>query len=115
MTCKRHHDEVSGRDAVIKEKKKSYADNHRHTRHHDRRPGDIVIAKQQRKNKFSLPYDPVPYKVVNAKGLMVLENCGESGRRQRGCIVVKAEDVNVDAPVSGDDAVSVTIVCLKMS
>ena len=53
MTCKRHHEEVSVRDAVIKKKKKSYADNHRYTRHHDLRPGDIVIAKQQ-KNTFSL-------------------------------------------------------------
>ena len=55
ITCKEDDKEVSVRDAAVKEKQKSYADSHRHTRHHDLRPGDIVIAKQQKKNKFSLP------------------------------------------------------------
>ena len=74
MTGKRCHEEVSGRDAVTKEKRNSSANNHRPTRHHDLRSGEIVIANQQKTNKFSMTYDPVPYK----------------------------EDVNVDAPVSDD-------------
>ena len=74
MTGKRCHEEVSGRDAVMKEKRKSCANNHRPTRYHDLRSGEIVIANQQKTNKFSMTYDPVPYK----------------------------EDVNVDAPVSDD-------------
>ena len=64
-------EEVSARDAVIKDKQKLYADNHRHTRLHDLRHGDLFIAKQAKRNKFTLPYDPVPYKVVNTKVSMV--------------------------------------------
>ena len=58
----------------MKENRKSCANNHRPTRHHDLRSGEIVIANQPKTNKFSMTYDPVPYK----------------------------EDVNVDAPVSDD-------------
>ncbi len=31
----------------------------------------VVVTKLPKRNKFSLPYDPVPYKVVNTKGSMV--------------------------------------------
>ena len=58
-------------DAVVKEKQKAYADSHHHTRHHNLRPGDLVVTKLPKRNKFSLPYDPVPYKVVDTKGSMV--------------------------------------------
>ena len=69
MTGKRCHEEVSGRDAVMKERRKSCANNHRPTRHHDLRSGEIVIANQQKTNKFSMAYDPVPYKEdVNVAG-----------------------------------------------
>ena len=72
MTGKRCHEDVSPRDAVMKENRKSCDNNQRPTRHHDLRSGEIVIANQQKTNKVSIPYDPVPYK----------------------------EDVNVDVPVS---------------
>ena len=62
MTGKRCHEDVSPRDAVMKEKRKSCNNNHRPTRHHDLRSGEIVIANQQKTNKVSIPYDPVPYK-----------------------------------------------------
>ena len=71
ITPKEDDEEISVRETALKEKQKSYADSNRHTQRHDLQPGDIVIARQQRKNTFSLPYDPVPYKVVNTKGSMV--------------------------------------------
>ena len=46
LTCQQDDEEVSARDAVIKDKQKLYADNHRHNRLHDLLHGDLVIAKQ---------------------------------------------------------------------
>ena len=109
MTCQQDDDEVSARDAVIKDKQKLYADNHRHTRLHDLRHGYLVIAKQAKRNKFTLPYDPVPYKVVNTKGSMVTAEkiTGDKLLTRNSShfkkVVVKAEDVNVHTPVIDDD------------
>ena len=110
ITTKDDDEEISVREVAVKEKQKSYADSNRHTQRHDLQPGDIVIARQQRMNKFSLPNDPVPYKVINTKGSMVsAEKLKGNKRLTRNSshfkrIVLKSEDVNVDAPVSDDGA-----------
>ena len=109
MTCQQDDEEVSARDAVIKDKQKLSADNHRHTTLHDLRHGYLVIAKQAKRNKFTLPYDPVPYKVVNTKGSMVTAEkiTGDKLLARNSShfkkVVVKAEDVNVHTAVINDD------------
>ena len=87
-----------------------YADNHRQARLHDLRHGDLVIAKQAKGNRFTIPYDPVPYKVVNTKGSMVTAEklTGDKLLTRNSSHfkkIVKAEDVNVHAPVIDDDPV----------
>ena len=110
ITPKEDDEEISVRKTAVKVKQKSHAVSNRQTRRHDLQPGDIVIARQQRKNKFSLPYDPVPYKVVKTNVSMVSAEKlkGDKLLTRKSShfkkIVVKAEDVNVDAPVSDDDA-----------
>ena len=45
-------------------------------RDHELKPGDIVLARQPRQNKLSLPYDPVPYCIEKVKGPMVTAEKG---------------------------------------
>jgi len=63
--------EVRIRDAVAKEKMKTYADKRRNTTYHNLKLGDVVLVKIQKTNKFSSYYDPVPYKITNINGTMI--------------------------------------------
>ncbi len=64
-------EEVDMRHQAAKEKQKAYADKGRNTKLHEISPGDSVLVRQPRENKFSLPYDPIPYRVEDVKGSMI--------------------------------------------
>ena len=52
-------------------KAKRYADNKRRAKEAKLELGDVVLVKQQKKNKFTTPFHPKPLKVIAIKGTMV--------------------------------------------
>ena len=46
------------RDRLMMEKMKMHADNRSHARPSDTEPGDVVLVKQQKRNKLSTPFSP---------------------------------------------------------
>ena len=64
-------DGIKERDAAIKTKQKEKLDEKRRTKEHTIKKGDLVLVKQQQRNKLSTPYDPTRHIVENVKGSMV--------------------------------------------
>ena len=56
------------RDHERKNKRKRYADETRKARYSDIISGDKVLVQQERKNKFSTRFSPVPFTVVKKSG-----------------------------------------------
>ncbi|KAF6197897.1 hypothetical protein GE061_007639 [Apolygus lucorum] len=72
MTTKRVQDaELLSHDTAKKNKQAAYANEKRKTSKHSLLPEDMVLAKQHSGDKFSPPYDPIPYKVVSVNGSQV--------------------------------------------
>ena len=59
------------KDSHAKTRMKEYADKKRHTQPHDIQVGDSVLVKQEKRNKFTTPFEPVPYTVSSANGSMI--------------------------------------------
>ena len=64
--------EVISNDQKAKERMKGYADKVRNASHHNIASGDTVLVRQQRRNKFSTPFEPIPYIVERVKGTMIM-------------------------------------------
>ena len=65
------------RDAEVKAKTKSYADKAANAKPSDIAVGDQVLQRQGRKDKFSRPFKPTPYRVVSRTGnSVIVENPG---------------------------------------
>ena len=60
--------EVRDRDNEQKNKGKVYADNKRKACYSDILPGDKVLVQEERQNKFSTRFNPVPFTVVRKQG-----------------------------------------------
>jgi hypothetical protein len=58
-------------DQQAKQKMKAYADKKNHAVHSDILPGDYVLAKQQKENKLSTPFNPSPMVVTGTNGSMI--------------------------------------------
>jgi hypothetical protein len=56
------------RDAREKNKIKGRADERNRAKEHHLRIGDLVLLKQNQRNKLYLPWDPSPYRVTGIKG-----------------------------------------------
>ena len=50
---------------------KNYADNKRNASECKLKMGDAVLARQEKKNKLSSIFDPVPFKITAIKGSMI--------------------------------------------
>jgi transposase InsO family protein len=106
-------EEIQQRDAEGKRREKQYADEHRKAQYHELRPGDMVVAKQQKRNKLSLPYDPIPYRVETVKGSMITaEKLSDGKHLTRNSshfkkLQIGPEEVCIEEPVDfpeeGDD------------
>lgn len=57
-------------------KQKCYADMRRRTMEHNIQEGDLVLLRQDRRNKLDMPYNPAPYRVENVNGTMVTARKG---------------------------------------
>ena len=60
---------------------KEYADHTRNTVKHNISTGDIVLVRQRRRNKFSTPFEPIPYIVERVKGTTITEKRTTDQRR----------------------------------
>ena len=64
--------EVQDRDRKMKAKAKLYADKKRHEEYSDLVPGDRVLQRQEKQNKFSTPFAPEPYDIVSRNGSSII-------------------------------------------
>ena len=64
-------------DAKAKMAMKEYADNRANAKHTLIKPGDMVLVKQEKLNKYTTPFKPKPYEVVARKGNMITANNAE--------------------------------------
>lgn len=75
-------EDVRDRDQQMKLKSKQYADSNRNARLSELRPGDLVLKKQEKKNKLSTTFEPQLYKVEDKKGnQVIISNSDDPTRR----------------------------------
>ena len=72
--------EVRQKDALAKQKMKMYADKKAYAKHTPIREGDMVLLRQEKKNKLSTPFEGIPYTVFQKKGSMVTAERVTDGR-----------------------------------
>jgi len=71
--------EIDRRDRAYKQKMKAQKEN-RNTREHNLVKGDCVLVEQKKTNKWSLPYEPMFYTVIEVKGSTVTARRISDGR-----------------------------------
>lgn len=77
---------------------KMYADTRARAKTSTIKVGDIVLARQQKHNKLSTRFDPVPFQVVRLNGTMV------TARRNNKYITRNVSHFKVmDTEIQGDD------------
>ena len=64
-------DRVQQKDNEAKEKMKEHADTKRRAHQSQLKVGDIVLVSQKKENKFSMQFDPSPFRVVMKRGSMI--------------------------------------------
>ena len=90
--------ETRDRDAEVKVKTKTYADRAANAKPSDIAVGDQVLVRQERKDKFSTPFNPTPYRVVSKTGNSVMVEAPGGTQYSRNASHVKR--FMVDDPVS---------------
>lgn len=63
--------DVRQKDTMAKAKMKAHSDVRRHATPSNIKPGDVVLCRQQKKNKLTTPYSKEPLTVTQVKGPMV--------------------------------------------
>ena len=64
--------EIRDRDAEVKAKTEAHADKFMNARPSDVQVGDQVLVRQEKKDKFSTPFNPSPFQVVSKTGNSVV-------------------------------------------
>ena len=82
-------DTACERDRDHKQRTKEYADKVQHAQPSVISEGDSVLLRQQKSNKLSSAYDPLPYRVVKKKGPSVILQRGNGPRIMRNVSFVK--------------------------
>ena len=96
--------ETRDRDAEVKAKTKAYADKAVNAKPSDVAVGDQVLVRQERKDKFSTPFNPTPYRVVSKTGNSVIVEAPGGAQYSRNTSHVKK--FMVDDPVSAPETPS---------
>ena len=65
------HVKAKHADKNAKLRMKVYADKRRNAKRSKLRTGDTVLVQQDKQNKFTTPFDPKPYEIIEKKGSMV--------------------------------------------
>ena len=95
--------EVRDRDSEKKEKEKLYADSKRNTAENKIQVGDRVLLKQEKKNKLSTTFEPVPVTVVQKQGSSVLVQKEDGAQYRRNTTHIKkllGQDDDESTPTS---------------
>lgn len=71
INYKKMHEKAQKNTQERKTKAREYADTKRRVKESKIKIGDVVLVKQEKKNKFTTPFDPKPLKVIAIKGTMV--------------------------------------------
>ena len=90
--------ETRDRDTEMKAKTKAYADKAVNAKPSDITVSDQVLVRQERKDKFSTPFNPTPYRVVSKTGNSVIVEAPSGTQYSRNTSHVKR--------FMGDDLVS---------
>ena len=75
--------EVRDHDSECKAKSRAYADQRRNAEPSGILPGDQVFLKQEKKDKLTTAYNPIPYMVVGKKGNSTIIESSEGARYSR--------------------------------
>lgn len=100
--------EVRDHDAEQKAKAKIYADNKRNARYSEVTIGDQVLLRQEKQNKLSTPFSPIPYKVMAKDGNSVVVESPAGVRYKRNTTFVKKYLQYDEATASNPDNPEVT-------
>ena len=98
--------ETRDRDAEVKAKTKAYADKAVNAKPSDITVGDQVLVKQERKDKFSTPFNPTPYRVVNKTGNSVIVEAPGGAQYSRNTSHVKKFMVEPGTPLTSQEVPS---------
>lgn len=91
--------ETRDRDAEMKAKAKSYADERRGAQYSSVEVGDQVLVRQDKVNKFTTTFNPTPYAVVDKRGNSVIVESPSGVKYSRNTTHVRKY---VSDPVEGD-------------
>ncbi len=94
----RPDEEVRDHDQLQKVKGKLYADTKRRAQESELTPGDLVLLRQEKKNKLSTPFEHQPYEVVTKNGNSVVIESPAGVRYKRNITHVKKYHENVQQP-----------------
>ena len=81
--------EVRDRDAENKGKAKLYTDARRNAKYSEVEVGDQVLVRQEKTNKFSTPFNPEPFTIVNKTGNSVIVASPKGAQYSRNTSHVK--------------------------
>ena len=81
--------EVRDRDSKQKSKVKAYADARRNASYSDVLPRDQVLVQQEKRNKFSTPFNPNPFVVVSKHGNSLVVQSQDGAEYSRNTSHVK--------------------------
>jgi hypothetical protein len=88
-------------DARAKSRMKQYADKRPKAKPSSLQPGDIVMLKQRRTNKYSTHYQPIPYEEVARQGPMITAR-NERHDVTRNVSRFKRVNVKMEPPIESD-------------
>ena len=74
---KKIHKQAKMEDKQQKNKIKTYADKRRRAQQSNLKVGDKVLVRQEKRNKFTSPFDPKPFKIIKKKGSMITAQRGD--------------------------------------
>lgn len=99
---------VRDRDNEQKSKSKIYADSRRGARYSEVLPGDQVLVQQEKKNKLSTRFSPIPYTVVSKHGNSLIVQSQEGVQYSRNTTHVKKLLQNGETPSVQEETVTET-------
>ena len=88
ISCDQEDDsKVRETDYNAKKLAKEYADSKRRATTRDLKPGDLVLLRQQHKNKYTSTYSPEPLKIIQVNGSQILMQDANGNMYRRGGVV----------------------------
>ncbi|CAB4036114.1 Hypothetical predicted protein [Paramuricea clavata] len=91
------------RDQEKKEKMKKYSDHGQHSKTTHLRIGATVLIRQQKKNKFTPPFNPKTFTVEARKGTMVTVQRGSKKKTRNISFFKKIDNRLTDSSDDEDD------------